>query len=394
MANNETMQEKTKTSTSEAFSYSWYPTQCEIGASSRETAPTNNDSLSQDSYRVFKTDTDDDEMVVVQQDAPEQASRRPTQYVVNLSNKFTDQQVKVLMKTWKELYDRRQHFRTSESDWHDITDKVNMAPGSAKTVKQVKKKFKNLRDRYRASKIKNKKRNFGFSKSISFAQFEQVYGDLDKQDTRHGPRNSREDDLQNTEEARAGRRTVKPTNQLQSARSMQVETTRNPAEPQNSLEMHKKSSPTYSHTQSTRMSAPSLTISMQGNNDMSTAHAQSQKFNFPGNIPQNTTSMRGAALEVADFRSGIINSISPITTNTGARHPSLCDSVQDSQLVNAVRELQQQQITMQRELMRSMKQMEDRIMGEISIKMRESEEQFRQQIANALTQLGNLIRIT
>lgn len=378
---------------SESFSYSWYPTQCEIGSSSRE-ALTTNGSLSQESYRVFKTDADE-EMVVVEQKALDQGAQRNPQFMLNLGNKFTDQQVRVLMKSWKELYDKRQHARTSESDWHDITDKVNMAPGCAKTVKQVKKKFKNLRDRYRVSKMKNRKKSFGLGKSVSYAQFEQVYGEIESQEGRWRAREKRDD---------ASKKTASTSSKTGVTSNTTTSTSRlNSRESARNSQEAPKVSPSYpnapfgtSHQSYTR-SGQTIWNSISTTH-LSVPHAQGH------NSYQTTPSIRVAGREgsLASGTTGASEYLMGAST-APQRHadhgasltsPSSAGHLQDSQLVNAVRELQQQQITMQRDLNRSMNQMEERILLEVSTKIRESEDRFRQQIANALSQLGNLIRIT
>ena len=371
MENTENHHEKL-VNTSAAFSYSWYPTQCDISANATTTS---SGSLSQEPYQIMKTDDGDDEVVViVEHNTAEQASQNNSQFVVNYGNKFTDQQVRVLMKSWKELCDKRQHIRTSESDWHDITDKVNMAPGSAKTVKQVKKKFKNLRDRYRAFKIKNKKKTFGFSKSLYFSQFEQVYGEMDKQIDRL-PRQ------QNNEALNVG-----PDQGVSTANNTSRLRKSYPAQQTTPVKTFTRSS-TFScrsqfhpgETDAHQALKQPLTTS----NDILTVY--SQRLGITQDL--HSQSNRSIASSSDDGYG--------TTKSLGGCHMSHNDGGHlDPGLVNAVRELQQQQITMQREMTRNMKQMEERILQEVSTRLRESEDRFRQQIANALTQLGNLIRIT
>ena len=381
----ENSQEKLKDTSpkiSESFSYSWYPTQCEIGSSSREALATNG-SLSQESYRVFKTDADE-EMVVVEQRAPEQAVERNPQFTLNLGNKFTDQQVRVLMKSWKELYDKRQHARTSESDWHDITDKVNMAPGCAKTVKQVKKKFKNLRDRYRVSKMKNRKKSYGLGKSVSYVQFEQVYGEIESQEGRWRTREKRDDASKKTEST-CSKTGVTSNTTTSTSRLNSRDSARHSQEAP-------KVSPSYPNppfaTSHQSYSRPGQTI-WNSTTHLSVPHAQGQSSY------QTTPSIRIASNGASEYVMGASTAPQRHSDHGGSlASPSSTGHQQDTQLVNAVRELQQQQITMQRDLNRSIKQMEERILLEVSTKIRESEDRFRQQIANALSQLGNLIRIT
>lgn len=381
MENNESEHDQMNNK-SESFSYSWYPTQCEISTASTSTSTR---SLS---YRIMQTDGDE-ELVVVEQKAVDQPSQCSPQSIINIGNKFTDQQVKVLMKAWKELYDKRQHIRTCESDWHDITDKVNMAPGSAKTVKQVKKKFKNLRDRYRASKIKNKKRNFGFSKSLSFTQFEMVYGEIDNQNERPRQKNN----VVLSAAQNQGVTTSSSTCRSYGSYSEQNDTSKAAASVQAYKSKTSNNLTQLEHGHNflhTSLSSPMLATSSDNNALQGEFRRVSVAKNLP--LKPNRSLM---SQEVNGYQHGTINT-SPRVVNSNGGHPlSSRDGGQpESGLVNAVRELQQQQITMQREIVRSIKQMEERIVHEISTRTRESEERFRQQIANALTQLGNLIRIT
>ena len=361
----------------ETYSFSWYPTQCDM---KKTVTTTSSGSLSQGTYRVMETDGDE-ELVVVEQRAPDHVSQNSSQYVINLGNKFTDQQVKVLMKSWKELCDKRQHIRTCDSDWHDITDRVNMAPGTAKTVKQVKKKFKNLRDRYRAFKLKNKKRNFGFSKSLSFSQFEQVYGEMDCRQV-ETPRHTRNNAL-NIDMDQGGA----------TVNDNKFETTypEEHVQPPKRLNISNSTNCRSSFNSGGKM-VPRQKINDQlvlTSNDIITDHTRS-------NIGHNLHAKVKRAVSSSDEKEYHMGTTSPriMTSHGGRQMPNNETGNQfDSGLANAVRELQQQQITMQRELVRSMKQMEERIMQEISSRTHESEDRFRQQIANALTQLGNLIRI-
>lgn len=377
--------EQEKGSNSESFSYSWYPTQCEISTASTQTATR---SLSQESFHIMKTDGDE-EVVIVEPKAPEQASQNSSQYMVNIGNKFTDQQVRVLMKAWKELYDKRQHIRTCESDWHDITDKVNMAPGSAKTIKQVKKKFKNLRDRYRAFKVKNRKRNFGFSKSLSFTQFEQVYGEID-----HHVEKPRQNDNEvlNMDRNQGGSTLGGGSNSRKSF-AEQIDTSRGP-----SIHAYTKSK-NFSNIKQfgqgqtmVRPTLPSQPVATAS--EASTAYSDCQRHGISRGM-QTKAGRAVASPEANGYQHTTAKSSPRPTTSNGAHPLHAREGGQlESGLVNAVRELQQQQITMQREIMRGMKQMEERLLLEISTRLPECEDRFRQQIANAFTQLGNLIRIT
>lgn len=374
MENTENHNEK-QSKNSETFSYSWYPTQCDMN---KAATATSSGSLSQEPYRVMKTN-EDEELIVVEQKAPEQASPKTSQIVINIGNKFTDQQVKVLMKSWKELCDKRQHIRTCESDWHDITDKVNMAPGTAKTVKQVKKKFKNLRDRYRSFKIKNKRRNFGFSKTLSFSQFEQVYGEIDCRVDRPSHTNINALHTGIDQGGAASNKFAKTYSEEHSQIGKNLSTSENNVTCRNSLHPEDKLIPRQTLTEQMLLTS----------NDIISEH--SNRSNVPRNVhPQSQR--RVSSSNENEYR---IGTTSPrVATSHGGRQMPNNEAGQfDSGLVNAVRELQQQQITMQREIMRNMKQMEERLMQEISSRIHESEERFRQQIANALTQLGNLMRI-
>ena len=374
MENTENHNEK-KSKDSETFSYSWYPTQCNVN---KAVTVTSSGSLSQEPYRVMKTD-EDEELIVVEQKVPEQVSPKNSQVVINIGNKFTDQQVKVLMKSWKELCDKRQHIRICESDWHDITDKVNMAPGTAKTVKQVKKKFKNLRDRYRSFKIKNKKRNFGFSKSLSFSQFEQVYGDVERQIER--PSHTNNDALYTSidQGGAVSNKFAKAYPEEHSLPGKKFSTSGDNVTCRNSL-----------HPEDKLISRPAITNQMLlTSNGIISEH--STRSTSPRNL-HTQSKRRVSSSDENEYRTG---SSSPrVGTPHGGRQMLSNETGQfESGLVSAVRELQQQQITMQREIMRNMKQMEERLLQEISSRIHESEERFRQQIANALTQLGNLMRI-
>ena len=367
----------------EAFSYSWYPTQCDM---SKTTMANSSASRGQETYQVLKTDGDE-ELVVVEQEAPEQPSQNSTQFVINIGNKFTDQQVKVLMKSWKELCDKRQHIRTCDSDWHDITDKVNMEPGTAKTVKQVKKKFKNLRDRYRAFKIKNKKRNFGFSRSLSFSQFEQVYGDMDCRTDR--PRQTANNTLNNgRDQGGASTRKNKYDKLYSEAQGHAGKALNTSANLTCRASFHPGETviprPTISITRPTKSTQMMLT-----SNEMITEDSSRSA------IPHALHTKSKRAISGSEENELHQSPISPriVTPHGGRQFPNTEMGQFDSSLVNAVRELQQQQITMQREIMRSVKQTEERLMQEISSRINECEDRFRQQIANALTQLGNLMRI-
>ncbi len=364
----------------ETFSYAWYPTQCEIGQSTivdsnSSLRGNNNTDKAEKSYRVFKSEDNGEEMIVVEQAAPSQV--RPILPPPSLGprkvigSKFTEQQSRTLMVTWKEHYDIRRYPPTGEADWRHITNKVNMAPGSYKTMKQVKKKFKNLRDRYRAAKAKNKRKGLGLGKThaVYYAEFEQVFGNEDNPPI---PRqlkagSSKETTEVNSQIATSAATMLSPFQKV--SRSMeQANTSTVPPEPPNTYIVNMQAKPLQEHA------------------------ASSTKQHTSGGSPQICQDNRRISGGTSDQH--VYEAMPSGSDVIWPSVPPKEDTQSHSQLINAVRELQKQQITMQREISRNMKQMEERILSEVSTRIREGEDRFRQQIANALTQLGNLIRIT
>eukprot|EP00794_Sanderia_malayensis_P003188 gene3188-3659_t len=414
---------KTKTTQpiQEAFSYTWYPTQCQIGGlSSREISrqpreeENNTRGGGPSTYQVFKSEEDGEEMIVVEQATPPGQQQHCTttnrsgspltpllkvnspERLVRMGSKFSEQQSRTLMITWKALHNKDFHAPTCQDDWREITNRVNMAPGSYKTIKQVKKKFKNLRDRYRALKVKNKRKGITCNKIRTFyAEFEQVFGDEDLEATRRST--TATVDRQN-----------KPASKS-TATGTGVNTSNH----------HESSSPpSLPSTQalSSAVCDQVATISQKTfTTTVGTVHVDFGDKNPSKQQPMPTLDsvMSFAVPSESDssynrqVESNISRGDGRFIGGTGsgghlpapAPAPSSSNTSDDSRnysqlkLVEAVRELQQQQITMQREISRNMKLMEERILNEVSTKIKESEDRSRQQIANALTQLGNLIRI-
>ncbi len=358
-ANSESKPRMVQPQIQEAFSYSWYPTQCQIGE--ERLRESNSSQVGRgEAFRVFKSDENGEEMIVVEQATPGQTS--PTLGLGDpaklMGSKFSEQQSRALLATWKQLYDKKNFTPTNEADWREITNRVNMAPGSYKTLKQVKKKFKNLKDRYRAAKVKSKRKGIVCNKIKTFyAELEQIYGDED-----YEPKH------------RVSQPDIEPT--MKSRQKTGVSSaTSNSIAPE-----------TYPQISKQKTTTADSVISFAANSSIATEINKS--------IPANTHKGSNIIANGPKIATSNENGFGASGPYSAPRISSNEEPKSQSQLIEAVRELQQQQITMQREITRNMKQMEERILVEVSSKIKESEDRFRQQIANALTQLGNLIRIT
>ena len=92
-------------------------------------------------------------------------------------NRFSDQQLRVLIDTWMKLHNK---IESSDSDaWRIITEKVNHVTGLQKTLRQVKRKIQVMKQEYRASKKNTFKNGYSRKTCKFFEEMESIMGTSD-----------------------------------------------------------------------------------------------------------------------------------------------------------------------------------------------------------------------